>query len=110
MLANDGKYNGIQILTPASVESIERKLFTAGEYGGAFTQCTPLRYKIDLYGESELYYHTGNAYGVLALASYNPSTKDGVVVITTGASQIRDTQGVYSICSEISEYVYKNVI
>ena len=110
MLANDGVYDGKRILSASSVSTIESKLFNASEHGGSFKQCLPLRYKANLYGESELYYHTGNAYGVLALASYNPSTKDGVVVITTGASATRDSQGVYAVCSKITEYMYKNVI
>ncbi len=114
MLANDGTYNGVQILTPESVEAIEKKQFTKSENGGTFHQCMPLRYKANLYGESELYYHTGNAYGVLALGSYNPSTKDGVVVLTTGMSDSntspacpRDAQGIYAICGRLTEYVYK---
>ena len=106
ILANDGSYNGVQYLTPESVATIEQKLFTASENGGSFSQCMPLRYKANLYGQNKLYYHTGNAYGVLALASYNPTTKDGVVVITTGASAGRDSQGVYAVCSKITEYMY----
>jgi len=114
MLANDGTYNGVQILTPASVAEIESRLFTTKENSASFHQCMPLRYKANLYGESELYYHTGNAYGVLALASYNPSTRDGVVVLTTGMSDVntvpacsRDAQGIYEICGKLSEYVYR---
>ncbi len=114
MLANDGTYNGVQILSPESVALIEQKLFTKTENGGSFWQCMPLRYKVGLYGESELYYHTGNAYGVLALMSYNPATRDGVVVITTGMSDYntnpacsRDSQGIYEICGKLTEYVYR---
>lgn len=114
MLANDGTYNGVRVLTPDSVEAIENKFFTKSEYGGSFYQCMPLRYKANLYGESEMYYHTGNAYGVLALASYNPETRDGAVVITTGMSDYntnpacgRDAQGIYEICGKLAEYVYK---
>jgi len=110
MLANDGTYNGVQILTPESVSIMEKKLFTKSQYGGTFSQCLPLRYKDNLYGESGLYYHTGNAYGVLSLMSYNPYTGDGVVVITTGASAERDAQGIYQVCAKISEYMYRNVV
>lgn len=114
MLANDGTYNGVQILTPASVAEIESRLFTTKENSASFHQSMPLRYKANLYGESELYYHTGNAYGVLALASYNPSARDGVVVLTTGMSDVntvpacsRDAQGIYEICGKLTEYVYR---
>ncbi len=114
MLANDGTYNGVRVLSPESVATIESRLFAKTENGGSFYQCMPLRYKANLYGQSELYYHTGNAYGVLALASYNPATKDGVVVLTTGMSDVntspacsRDAQGIYEICGKLTEYAYK---
>ncbi|MDR1003168.1 MAG: serine hydrolase [Oscillospiraceae bacterium] len=110
MLANNGEYNGVRVLTPASVAALEEKFFAKTENGGSFIQCLTLRYKDNLYGESELYYHTGHAFGVLALMSYNPATGDGVVVVSTGASIRRDSQGVYAVCSEITEYMYKNVI
>lgn len=110
MLACDGTYNGAQVLTPESVAVIEERLFTASEHGGTFDQCMPLRYKEGYLGVDKVYYHTGNAYGVLALASYNPDTKDVVVVVTTGASDTRDAQGVYAVGSRISEYLYTNVL
>ena len=116
MLANDGTYNDVQILTPASVAAIESKLFTATENGASFSQCIPLRYKANLYGESGLYYHTGNAYGVLAFASYNPESRNGVVVITTGMADSstvpacgRDSQGIYRICGQIAEQMYRMI-
>lgn len=109
VLANDGTYNGKRYLTQESVAEMEKRLFTATESGGSFSQCMPLRYKANLYGESELYYHTGNAYGVLSMASYNPTTKCGVVVVTTGASANRDSQGVYGICSAISQFMYESL-
>lgn len=115
MLANDGTYNGVRILSPESVAAMETRLFTKTENNGSFYQCMPLRYKAGLYGESGLYYHTGNAYGVLALASYNPDTRDGVVVVTTGMSDTnavpacsRDAQGIYEICGKLTEYTYKD--
>lgn len=110
VLANDGVYDGKRYLTADSVATIETPLFTTSEHGGSFSQCLPLRYKAGYLGQDSVYYHTGNAYGVLALASYNPNTKNGVVVITCGASDTRDSQGVYAACSSISEYCYKNLI
>jgi len=106
VLANDGTYYGVKYLEKSSVESIEAKQFTATADGGSFFQCVPLRCKPGLYGQSELYYHTGNAYGTLALMSYNPVTRNGVVVITTGASETRDSQGIYDICGKITSFIY----
>lgn len=109
MLANDGRFKGQQILEPESVELLEKRYFTAEEYGGKFRQCLILRYGKKRYGTSGVYYHTGNAYGVIALASYDPETKNTVVVFTTGASHERDENGVYKICSDISDSVYRNI-
>ncbi len=109
MLANDGRFNGQQVLSPESVEQLEKRYFTAEEYGGKFKQCIALRYMKDLYGTKGVYYHTGNAYGVIALASYDPETKNVVVVLTTGASHERDDNGIYKICSDISDCVFRNM-
>ena len=109
MLANDGKFKSEQILSPESVEILEKRYFTATEYGGKFKQCIALRYGKERYGTPGVYYHTGNAYGVIALASYDPETKNTVVVLTTGASHSRDDDGVYSVCSTIADSVYRNI-
>ncbi len=109
MLANDGVFGNNRILSEESVEALEKKYFTAKEYGGKFKQCLTLRYYNNLYGTDGLYYHTGNAYGIVSLASYDPVTKNTVVVMTSGAKQSRDEHGIYKICSEISNEVYKNI-
>lgn len=109
MLANDGRFNGRQVLSADSVEQIEKRYFTAEEYGGKFKQCIALRYMKDLFGTDGIYYHTGNAYGVIALAAYDPATRNVVVVLTTGASHNRDDNGIYKICSGISDQVFRNI-
>ena len=109
ILANDGVYGGTRYLSAQSVEKMENKLFAKSEGYGTFYQCMPLRFREGLYGESSLYYHTGNAYGTLALASYNPATRNGVVVVTTGAAEGRDNAGIYAVCGKITEYIYKSM-
>mgnify|MGYP003311240632 FL=1 len=109
MLANDGVYGNNRILSEKSVEALERKYFTAKENGGKFRQCLALRYYKNLYGTDGIYYHTGNAYGIVSLASYDPVTKNTVVVMTSGAKQSRDKRGIYKICSEITKAVYNNI-
>ena len=109
MLANDGRFNGKQVLSPESVEQIEKRYFKEEEYGGTFRQCLALRYMKGLYGTKGLYYHTGNAYGVIALASYDPETKNIVVVFTTGAAHKREENGIYKICNDISDMIYRNI-
>ena len=109
MLANDGKFKGKQVLSSASVEKMEKKYFKAAEGGGEFRQCFALRYQSNICGTSGLYYHTGNAYGVIAFASYDPASKNTVVVITTGASHERDDNGIYKVCTDIAASVYTNL-
>ncbi len=109
MLANDGVYENTRILSEESVKALERKYFTAKENGGKFRQCLTLRYYNNLYGTDGLYYHTGNAYGIVSLASYDPVTKNTVVVMTSGAKQSRDKRGIYKICGEITKEIYKNI-
>jgi len=106
VLINDGVYDGVRYISAGSVAEMEKAMFTATENGGSFSQCLALRYKGGLYGRSGIYYHTGNAYGVLAQASYDGQTGDGVVVLTTGCNQGRDAQGIYSVCSILSKYFY----
>ena len=93
MLANDGIYEGVRYLDAASVEELERPRLTADNGESVFDQCLALRRKEGIYGQDTLYYHTGSAYGVYALMSYNPETKNGVVVISTGADRAVDENG-----------------
>lgn len=109
MLANDGEYDGKQVLEKGSVEQLEERQFRTSEYGGKFYQCLPLRYVKGRYGASRLYYHTGNAYGVIAMASYNPDTGDTVVIITVGANPKRDKYGIYEVCAKLTRKMYKNM-
>ena len=109
ILSNDGEYGGKRILSEESVSAIEERLFKATENGGTFTQCMALRYVKKRYGADKLYYHTGNAYGAISMASYNPKTGDVVVVMTISANPKRDKFGVYEVCSKITRKMYKNI-
>lgn len=106
MLACDGTLGETQLLSADSVNYMEERRLEAKEYGSGFMQCLPMRYCEGIYGQSRLFYHTGNAYGVLSLASYNPDTRCGVVVMTTGAADTRDSYGIYAICGEITQHLY----
>ena len=104
LLANDGNYEGLQLVEPETVElmeTIDPTQLSDGTYQGL-----PLRCQRDIYGRGTLYYHTGSAYGVYNCMSYDPDTGDGVVVLTVGASGAKDERGIYAICGEISQYVY----
>lgn len=109
VLANDGSYGKKQLLSEKSVKNMEKKYFKTTENGGKFTQCTALRYVKNRYNANQLYYHTGNAYGAISMASYDAKTGDVVVVMTTGANPKRDKYGVYEICSKITKNMYRNM-
>jgi len=108
VLANDGIYNDRQILSGQSVRLME----TISEQkvpDQSFYQGLPLRYQTQIYGQASLYYHTGSSYGVYNCISYNPETKNGVIVLTTGASGEKDSFGIYKICGDINQYIYNSL-
>ena len=107
VLAGDGCFEGVRLMEPSSVEEMERHSWTALP-GGTY-QAYPMRYRPKLYGREGLFYHTGSAYGVYNLLSYDPVTGDGVVVLTMGASGKQDRYSIYAVCGEISTAVYEAV-
>ena len=121
VLINDGIYEGeasrssepaesggLRLLSSESVAAMETPYFTVDPGETAeFEQCLVLRRQENLLGQDVLYYHTGSAYGVFSLMTYNPETKNGVVVITTGTPRAVDSYGLYALCSQLSEKLYE---
>lgn len=108
MLINNGSYNGISVIPSSAVAEMEKEYFSAEEYGSKFSQGLILR-KAELYGRT-LYYHTGKAYGTVAIASYDPETGDGLVFMATGADAARSKNGIYEICNAVSEKIYSDIL
>lgn len=104
LLANDGCYEGLQLLKASTVELMETRC--EPQLSDGTWQAMTLRSQDDLYGRDRLYYHTGSAYGVFNCMSYDPDARDGVVVLTSGASGAKDGRGIYAVCGEISRYIY----
>lgn len=104
LLANDGCYEGLQLLKASTVELMEERC--EPQLPDGTWQALALRSQDDLYGRDRLYYHTGSAYGVFNCMSYDPAARDGVVVLTSGASGAKDERGIYAVCGEISRYIY----
>lgn len=104
VLAGDGCFEGVRLMEAGSVERMESH-GTVGVPGGTY-QALPMRLRFGAYGRERLYYHTGSAYGVYNLLSYDPDTGDGVVVLTMGADGKKDAYGIYAVCGEISRAVY----
>lgn len=105
LLASDGSYLGTELLSSASVETMESYIPTPLADGSY--QALPLFYATDLYGREGIYYHSGSAFGVFNCISYDSETGDGVVVLTTGANGSADHYDIYNICDEINEYIYR---
>ncbi|MBR3560084.1 MAG: serine hydrolase [Oscillospiraceae bacterium] len=106
VLASDGVYEGVRLLSADSVAQMESHADTRVSDG--FYQAMPLRCR-SAYGRDTLYYHTGSGYGVYNCASYDPVTGDGVIVLTTGASAARDSNGIYAVCGGIADYIYRMI-
>ena len=103
MLANDGVYAGKQYLQPETVAAMETVQRSVTEDGITFDQCLILRHRKNLYGQEELFYHTGSALGVHAVAMYNPLTTQGVVVMTNGSGTGKDENQIYSACAIVAD-------
>lgn len=105
LLAGDGCFEGVRLMEAESVALMESHSWQQALPGGSY-QALPMRFRPDLYGREGLYYHTGSAYGVYNLASYDPVSGDGVVVLTMGASGRKDAWDIYAVCGAISQAVY----
>ena len=107
LLAGDGCFEGVRLMEAESValmESHDDQVLPGGSY-----QALPMRLRFDAYGRERLYYHTGSAYGVYNLLSYDPDTGDGVVVLTMGADGGKDQYDIYAVCGEIAQAVYEAI-
>ena len=102
LLTGDGVYEGVQLLDAESVALME----TVFPVSDGSSQGIPLRWRSNVYGREEIYYHTGSAYGVFNCMSYDPATGDGVVVLTTGAVGSKDENNIYKIASDIASHMY----
>lgn len=107
VLANDGEYDGIRVMSEEAVERFET--YPSKQYYGGYHQALVLRHQNDMYGRKNIFYHTGSAYGMYCAFSYDPDTRDGVVVLTDGASATRDSYTVYAVCGDIMNYLYGEI-
>ncbi len=106
ILINDGKYNGEQYLSEKSVnEMLSKQLDTS-----SFTQCLAIRKKDKLVGERTMYYHNGEAYGIHSLMAFDLTDKSGIIVITSGASGVRNDNTVFAVCDEVMNLCYSEII
>ena len=104
------RYTQVRLLSEQSVADMETPRFRVDLADSVpFDQCLILRRQEDVLGQEVLYYHTGSAYGVYTLLTYNPETKNGVVVITTGARRKLNEAGMYALCADLMEKLYEKM-
>lgn len=106
LFMNDGMYNGVRYLSTESVELIHSVQST--RVNGKIGQGMPVLTRYKFYGGKKLQYHTGSAYGVFSLYTYDRATKTGVVVLTIGAKPSRDAYSIYAVCADIAKGVHEN--
>lgn len=105
-----GQYREIRLLSEESVADMETPRFTVDPITTSpFEQCLILRRQEDLLGQEVLYYHTGSAYGVFTLMTYNPITQNGIVVLTTGTPRNMNDRGLYALCADLMEILYEKM-
>ncbi len=104
LFMNDGMYDGVRYLSTESIENIHSVQST--RVNGKIGQGMPVLTRYPFYGGKKLQYHTGSAYGVYSLYTYDRAEKNGVVILTVGARQEQDAYSVYAICSEIAQGVH----
>ncbi len=108
ILINDGQYNGQTYLSPQTVQEMltVQPIKTQNKY----EQCIGIRKYTDLIGDRDIFYHTGNYYGIYALLAFDPADKSGVVIITSGANSVRDDNTIFGVCNDVMEYCYGHLL
>lgn len=108
VLMNEGQYDGKEYLSPETVNQMlaVQPVRTQTKY----EQCIGIRKYTHLVGERDMYYHTGNYYGVYALLAFDPADKSGVVIITSGANSVRDDNTIFGVCNDVMDYCYSKLL
>lgn len=106
ILINGGVYDGNRYLSTSAVDEIHTPCIEAKLY----TQCIGIRKSDNVLPNRTVYYHTGAAYGVFSLVIYDLEDKSGVVILTTGSLDYSDSNGIRTVCSDIAELVYADVL
>ena len=102
MLTDGGVYDGVRVLSEASVREIHNT-DVAAEY---YQQGLSTRFQDKAFMGKGVYWHTGSAYGIFTQFMYCLDTGKVVVVITTGTSGAREPNGMIKACLALSEPVW----
>jgi CubicO group peptidase (beta-lactamase class C family) len=101
MLGNEGILHNVRILSPESAHEINDTNVRGATYEqGLSTR----RSSVSFMPEGEAFWHTGSAYGTFAQYIYTADgTNRGIVVVTTGATTGRLSNGMLIVCTQLSE-------
>lgn len=103
MHMNNGKLNGVRIISSKSEKEIRKPLSTDENYGLALHTTQKL-----VSGET-LIGHTGSAYGLYSAMFFEPKKKFGIVVICNGTDQ-RSIDGFNAVIKRVVNALYEDVV
>ncbi len=87
MILNRGDYEGVQILSEATITQMEELNWSGSGLGGFFTEMgLQLQRTYDLFNDELFYGHAGEAYGLISDAYYNLEREIAIVFLTNGAN------------------------
>lgn len=107
MHMNDGKYNGVKIISKKSEKRMQKKVSDhEGGYGLA------LRASRDLIPGKYMMGHTGSAYGLSSAMFFQPKEKFGFVVITNGSNPVYlpGSNDINAILRKMINCLYRNFV
>lgn len=103
LLMNDGKYNGESILSAKAVMEIHNPTFS--HYG--FRQGFCVQYQDNVIDSEEVFCHTGGNYGMLSQFVYSLENDMGIVMMTSGAKQIREENDMIALCCKMARELWE---
>lgn len=108
ILAGDGTYNGVRFLAEETVDAINEPQFTVGSTG--ITRGLGIQIADNLFADTSLRGHQGNAYGALSGAFYDPDTGCGMVFLTNGCNiSYGDRNQLYKVNQEVMQTIWQDV-
>ena len=105
MLGNGGVLHGVRILSQEAV----REMHEANVEGDGYEQGLGTRFSTGGFITGEgFFWHTGSGYGLLSQYICSAATTDnrGAVVVVTGAISGRESNGMITICNDLSRLAW----
>ena len=103
MHSNQGKYNGVRLISKKSAKIMQTKLSEEEGYGLAIETTDHMIPGKIMKG------HTGSAYGLFSAMFFNPEEKFGIVVISNGCDPVYNN-GYNTVIRKAVNCLYENII